>query len=48
MVQTEAQMSGQHPVLLRNRSVLNFRGQAAAAYEGGVHGVYSFNEYFKP
>ncbi|MEI3003411.1 MAG: hypothetical protein V8T87_02130 [Victivallales bacterium] len=46
MVQTEAQMSGQHPVLLRNRSVLNFRGQAAAAYEGGVHGVYSFNEYF--
>ena len=45
MVQTDAQIGGQHPLLTRNRSRLNFRGQAAAAYAGGVHGVYSYNEY---
>lgn len=45
MVQTDAQLSGQHPLLRRNLSPLNFRAQAAAAYEGGVHGIYVYNEY---
>ncbi|WP_294507107.1 hypothetical protein [uncultured Victivallis sp.] len=36
----------QHPLLTRNRSVLHFRGQIAAAFAEGVDGIYSYNEYW--
>lgn len=45
MTTTDAQIKGQKALLTRNNSKLNYRAQAASAYVGGVHGIYSFNEY---
>ena len=36
----------QHMLLSRNRNIMSFRAQAAAALQQGVDGIYSYNEYY--
>ena len=46
MTLTESQIQGENPVIQRNLNPLNYRAQAAAAWQAGVTGIHAFNQYY--
>ena len=46
MTLTESQIQGENPVIQRNLNPLNYRAQAAAAWQAGVDGIHAFNQYY--